>query len=126
VQTDRAGGLAIADGKPGLKIDIQPTDQATVVRLAGDVDLNVSSQLRARLKELVREQRPRIVVDMAGVPYVDSSGVATLVECLQGVSRYGGKLCLAALTTRTRSVFEISRLDTVFSIARTVEEALQA
>jgi len=109
-----------------LTISVDGSGETAVVRLAGEVDLNVSPQLRARLKELVREGRKKIIVDMAGVPYIDSSGVATLVECLQGVSRYGGKLRLAALGNRTRGVFEISRLDTVFSIHQTVEEALRA
>ena len=110
-------------GKP-LAIDVEQMGDAAVVRLVGEVDLNVSPVLRARLKELTARKQPAIVVDMAGVPYIDSSGVATLVECLQGVSRYNGKLRLAALTQRAAGVFEISRLDTVFSIHRTVEEAL--
>ena len=118
--------MATMDGKGALKVDIERVGEVTLIRLTGDVDLHVSPQLRAKLKDVVREQRPRIVADMSGVPYIDSSGVATLVECLQGVSRYGGKLRLAALGKRTMSVFEISRLDTVFTIFPTVEEALKA
>jgi anti-sigma B factor antagonist len=109
-----------------LGIDVERQGDADLVRVTGEVDLNVSPQLRVRLKELTRQERPFIVIDMSGVPYIDSSGVATLVECLQGVSRYRGKLRLAGLTTRTSSVFEISRLNTVFSICGSVEEALRA
>ncbi|MBN2584659.1 MAG: STAS domain-containing protein, partial [Planctomycetes bacterium] len=114
-------------GEPNrLKITVEDRKPAALVHLEGDVDLNVSPILRKQLKDLVATKAALIVVDMADVPYIDSSGVATLVECLQGVSRYGGKLRLAALRQQTRSVFEISRLDSVFAIFATVEEALAA
>ena len=112
-------------GKP-LSVTVETVRDATVVRLGGDVDLNVSPKLRAELKTLTGERRPLIVIDMSGVPYIDSSGVATLVECLQSTGRYKGKLRLASLSKRAAGVFEISRLDTVFSIHDTVEEAIQA
>ena len=116
----------MAAGKDGLTIDIEERPKATIVHLKGEVDLNVSPKLRAQLKELTGRRLPLIVIDMSAVPYIDSSGVATLVECLQSVSRYKGQLRLASLTPRASGVFEISRLDTVFAIYKTVEEALEA
>lgn len=111
----------------GGRLDITTAEQggAVVVKLSGEVDLNVSPMLRQQLKGLTAAKHKLIVIDMAGVPYIDSSGVATLVECLQGLSRYGGTLRLAALGDRTRSVFEISRLDSVFSMMPTVEKAIE-
>jgi anti-sigma B factor antagonist len=114
-----------ADRKSRLEISVEDQDKVAVVHLQGEVDLNVSPQLRTRLKELTQTKKPLIVIDMAGVPYIDSSGVATLVECLQGVSRYGGKLRLAAMGRQTLSVLEISRLDTVFSVFDSLEGALR-
>lgn len=111
------------------RLEIGVTDHpggAKVVTLDGEVDLNVSPTLREHLKGLIAERHKLIVIDMAAVGYIDSSGVATLVECLQGLGRYGGSLRLAALGERTRSVFEISRLDSVFTIVPTVEEAIKA
>ncbi len=113
-------------GQNRLNITVEENGPTAIVHLAGDVDLNVSPLLRKHLKELTGSKKPKIVVNLADVPYIDSSGVATLVECLQGVSRYGGKLHLAAMVQQTRSVFEISRLDTVFSIHGTLQEALEA
>ena len=118
--------MAVNPGGSKLGVSVEPSGEAAIVHLTGDVDLNVSPMLRGRLKELTADKRPLIVIDMAGVPYIDSSGVATLVECLQSTSRYKGKLRLASLTKRAAGVFEISRLDTVFSIYRTVEEAIKA
>ena len=113
-------------GGKAFSAEVEERQGVVVVRLAGEVDLNVSPKLRARLKELTAARRPVIVIDMSEVPYIDSSGVATLVECLQSVSRYQGSLRLAALTKRASGVFEISRLDTVFRIYGSVEEALNA
>ena len=118
--------MVVNKGGNALEVEVEQVDGATVVRLRGEVDLNVSPVLRSRLKELTYAKRPVIVVDMSGVPYIDSSGVATLVECLQSVSRYDGQLHLVALTQRAMSVFEISRLNTVFSIHGSLEEALGA
>jgi anti-sigma B factor antagonist len=109
-----------------LKINVEDRPEAVIVHLVGEVDLNVSPKLRAALKDLTAAKKPLIVVDMAEVPYIDSSGVATLVECLQSVSRYRGQLRLCQLTKRASGVFEISRLDTVFKIFGTLEEALNA
>lgn len=113
-------------GNDQLNVTVGQQGKATVVRLEGEVDLNVSPQLRTELKVLTHKKLSVIVIDMSGVPYIDSSGVATLVECLQSTSRYGGELRLAALTPRASGVFEISRLDTVFSIYPSVEEAASA
>lgn len=115
-----------SQGGGRLNISTSSQQGATVVRLDGEVDLHVSPQLREQLKGLIAAKHERIVIDMSAVPYIDSSGVATLVECLQGLGRYGGVLCLAALGDRTRSVFEISRLDSVFSMFPSVEEAVKA
>jgi len=63
------------------------------------------------------------VVDLSGVNYMDSSGVATLVEAMQISRRQSTKLVLCSLQDKVRSVFEIARLDRVFEIAPNVEVA---
>lgn len=118
--------MASDEGKGLLGVDIERVGDASVVHLSGEVDFNVSPTLRTKLNDLTSTKAPVIVVEMSNVPYIDSSGVATLVECLQRVSRYKGSLRLCNLTNRARGVFEISRLDTVFSIYDTQEEALSA
>ncbi len=64
------------------------------------------------------------VVDLSQVPYMDSSGVATLVEAMQIARKGGSNMVLAALTDKVRSIFEIARLDTVFKISATVDAAI--
>jgi anti-sigma B factor antagonist len=65
-----------------------------------------------------------VVVDVSDVPHMDSSGVATLVEALQKVKRYKGRLVLVGMQDRVKSVFEISRLTELFEIKPRLAEVL--
>jgi anti-sigma B factor antagonist len=105
---------------------IQKTPEATIVELAGDVDLRHSPSLHAALVEVANERPKRLILNLAGVPYMDSSGVGTLVEVFRRVNKYDGKMVLCGLTARVRSVFEITKLDRFFTIKDTVESATTA
>jgi anti-sigma B factor antagonist len=94
-----------------------------VVRVEGDVDLSTSRELQGELRRVVGESPRKMVVDLGGVPYMDSSGVATLVETMQLARRNETHLILAALKERVRSIFEIARLDSVFTIVDSVDSA---
>lgn len=96
-----------------------------VVALAGDVDLSTSPDARKVLLECVRRGRP-VVVDMAGVSYIDSSGVASLVESLQSARKAGSAFVLAAVSEPARRVLQLARLDKVFTIHDSRDAALAA
>jgi len=72
---------------------------------------------------LTAKQAPKILVNLSGIEYMDSSGIATFVEAFQKTKRYQGRLILAELTATVRGVFEIAKLDSIFEIAATVAEA---
>lgn len=94
-----------------------------IVEIFGEVDLYSSPELRSTLIELTGKKHKHILVDLENVKYMDSSGVATLVEALQQVGKYSGKLKLANLRDAVKDVFELSRLDKVFDIYVSVEAA---
>lgn len=96
------------------------------VVLGGDIDLSRSPELRAGLLELVKSRPARLIIDLAAVPYMDSSGVATLVEALQQQRRHQGRLLLSGLQPKVRSIFEIARLNMVFTIVDTAATAKSA
>ena len=103
------------------------SDRTTVVvEAAGDIDLHRSAHFQQVLLSLLEHRPKKIVVDLSGVGYMDSSGVASLVKLLARVRRKQISLMLAGLNERVRSVFEITRLDTVFQIVATQQEALEA
>ena len=99
------------------------TDGTSVVSLGGDVDLNHSPALRKVLMDLMFERRA-VVVDLAAVTYVDSSGVAALVEAYQMARRNETDFVLAAISDPVRRVLQLARLDRVFALADSVEAAL--
>ncbi len=106
-----------------LEIQIEEMSDGVIVRPIGDVDLGCAATLRQRLSK-VQESKPlRFIIDLAAVPYMDSSGVATLVEAMQIARRNGSKLVLSGLQVKVRSIFEIARLDMIFTIVDSVEEA---
>src|SRR5216684_8983130 len=108
-----------------IPLPLPRKDRPNVLALDGEIDLHVSPGIAESLC-LMTEKRPkRLVVDLSRVTYVDSSGLAVLIEGMQNVEKYGGKFALAGLQETVCSIFEIARLDQVFQIFPTVEAALQ-
>ncbi len=108
-----------------MKHETREVEGTIVVAFEGDVDLQSSPEARRVLLESVGRGRP-VLVDLSGVVYIDSSGVASLVEALQQARKKGGVLALAAVSEGARRVLELARLDRVFTIFATVEEGLSA
>ena len=106
-----------------LEIQTENIHDGVILRPLGEIDLSCAATLRQQLGQVQAGRPARLVVDLSGVPYMDSSGVATLVEAMQIARRTGSKLVLAALQDKVRSIFEIARLDMVFSIVNTVDDA---
>ena len=98
--------------------------QAIVVELVGDIDLHRSAELQQELIKLAERASDQLILDLHEVRYMDSSGVASLVKLLASVRRRNCELKLCRLSERVRSMFEITRLDSVFGIYDSVAEAL--
>jgi anti-sigma B factor antagonist len=98
-------------------------DGVHVVALGGDIDMEVSPDLRQLLAGHTEAQRPALVLDFSEVNYVDSSGLATLIEYVRNAQPFQGKLALANLSERVRTVFELVRLDEFLPIHHTVADA---
>jgi anti-sigma B factor antagonist len=111
-------------GSDSVVNNTEPLDDGLLVELSGEVDLSRSPELRQQLLEMTRQQHRRLVIDLSDVPYMDSSGVATLVEALQAQRKHGGKMVLYGLQPKVQSIFEIARLDMVFTIVEDREAAL--
>jgi len=101
-------------------------NRSNVLPLEGEIDLHVSPNLTAALNRLIDKKPKQVVVDLSGVTYIDSAGLAALIEGMQKIEAYGGKFAVAGLQEAVRSIFEIARLDQVFRIFRDVDAALAA
>lgn len=106
-----------------MKIQIKKEGEVEKITLEGDLDFHSSPDLRRELTKLVEHQAPKVLIDFQKVSYIDSSGLATFVELFQRMKRYGGKLVLFSMNASVRSVFEISKLDTIFKLAGSEKEA---
>jgi anti-sigma B factor antagonist len=109
-----------------LSIATEIAEGVAIMHLDGELDAVQCSRLREALIELVDQETMATCVDMKGLTFINSAGIATLIECLQGMRAYGGKLHLAALTEDVRNVFQVARLDTVFRLFTTEREAVDA
>ena len=106
-----------------------PSDSQTdsaVLALEGEIDLHESPRVKEQLDPLLARKPPRVVVDLGRVSYIDSSGLALFIEALQRVQAYGGKLVLCGLGPSVRTIFDIARLDQVFTIFPDKTAALAA
>ena len=107
-----------------MKLETCEIDGTMVMSLAGDVDLNQSPALRKALMEVMFLHRA-VVVDLSAVTYVDSSGIAGLVEAYQMARKNGTRFVLAAISDPVRRVLQLARLDRVFTLADSVEAAMK-
>jgi anti-sigma B factor antagonist len=92
------------------------TPEPGVLALDGEIDLHEAPNVKEKLAPLITAKEPHLVVDMADVTYIDSSGLALFIETMQRVQSYGGKFALCAIRPSVRTIFDISRLDQVFKI----------
>src|SRR5947209_9889069 len=103
-----------------------PKEQPNVLPLEGEIDLHVSPEVAESLRTMTANKPKRVVVDLSKVTYLDSSGLAVLIDGMQNTQEYGGKFSLAAMQEDLRPVFEIACLDQVFKFFPDVDCALAA
>jgi anti-sigma B factor antagonist len=108
-----------------MKTETREQTGITIVDVTGDIDMGTSPGLRRTLLESLKKT-PRLVVNMREVRYVDSSGIASLVEVLKEARIKEKRLVLFGLNTAVHEVLQLTRLTTIFEIRETEEEALQA
>src|SRR5438445_12947751 len=110
-----------------MRISIRRVDNATIVDVSGDIDLANSPEVRkALLHELRDDRRPRVVLNLSAVRYIDSSGVASLLESLKASRDIGSRFILVGLSGPAREVLQLSHLVKLFEIYDTEVEALGA
>jgi len=103
--------------------EITEIDGGLLVKLSGDVDLEHCGSIRRLLLDGVSRGKD-LLVDLSEVTYLDSSGIASLVEAMQIAVRNGTALKLFSASAQAMRVFELARLDKVFSIHPDLNTAL--
>ena len=106
-----------------MEHNIREETSAVVVAFEGDVDLESSRRAREVLLECVG-RKTAVLVDLSQVTYIDSSGVAALVESFQSARKGGTTFALVAVSDATLKVLQLARLDKVFTIFASVDDGL--
>ena len=109
-----------------MRISTRQSGKATVVDVEGDIDLYNSPDVRKVLLETLRvKSAPFVVINLKSVKYIDSSGVASLVEGLKVARELKSKFLLFGLSRAAREVLELSRLIKIFEVYENEEDALR-
>jgi len=108
-----------------VNISTRRNDKTTIFDLSGDIDFANSPHVRDSVLLEIRESRAsRVMVNLSQVRYIDSSGVASLVEGLKASRDLGSRFILFGLSMAAREVLQLSRLIKVFEVYDTEEQAM--
>lgn len=126
-----ADNLRDIRGRGGIKseefmdVKIGNVEGFVVVTLDGEIDLHNSPGLRKELQSIIKKQKSNLLINLQQVTYMDSSGLATLVEALQLLRKAGKKLGIFSLTDTVKNIFSITRLEEIFPIFATQKQAIE-
>ena len=108
-----------------MEHSVREERETLIVCLTGEVDLENSPKAREVLLDCVKRGKS-VLADLSGVGYIDSSGVASLVEAFQAAKKSGTGFALVSVNAAALRVLELARLDKVFTIHGSLAEALDA
>lgn len=101
-------------------------DSICILHLEGEIDLHYAPVIRAVFQAKAARRCPYLIADFSAVTFIDSTGIAVLIEYLRDATSFGGQFCIAGLTEHVRDVFTIVRLDKAIPLFDTAEDATVA
>jgi anti-sigma B factor antagonist len=107
-----------------LTLTVRTVGDRSVLDVAGEVDVYSAPELRERLSEQLSAASPSLIVNLAEVTFLDSTGIGTLVAGLNRAVQFGGTLTLVSDHDRILKLFRITGLDSVFTICPSVDAAI--
>jgi anti-sigma B factor antagonist len=102
-----------------MQIECAEIEGKRLIKVRGEVDLSTSPDLRRSVLEAINSGQKTVGIDLSEVKYMDSSGVATLIEGLRAAGRSKAKYIVVAPSKPVRDVFQLTKLDTVFDLRDT-------
>ena len=110
-----------------MQIEERLTDDIMILDIKGKLTIGEGNELlKDKINSLIQQGHKKLVLNLEGVPYVDSAGLGEIVRTYTTVSRQGGNLKLLNLTKRIEDLLMITKLLTVFDVFETEQEALQS
>jgi anti-sigma B factor antagonist len=101
-------------------------DHTHVITVSGELHVSTAPTFSQRLNEAIGQGKTAVVLDLAGVTFIDSTGLSVLLNGLRRVTRRGGRMAIVCTNPTVLRLFEITRLDTTFEIVGSRDDALRA
>jgi anti-sigma B factor antagonist len=107
-----------------MKFEKDLVGEVTVCGISGEINITSVGELRGLFDSLVRSGSKKVVADLAALEYIDSSGLAVMIELHQRLIKGGGVLKLCGLNERINGIFDVTKLNSIFQIRKNRETAL--
>lgn len=101
-------------------------DRVDIIRLPQRLMMADASSARTQFTQTLKKQKPLLAIDLTALEYIDSSGLAVLVNCLQQARRRSGEVCLFGMSDTVKVLFELTRLYDLFPVADELNEAVRS
>jgi anti-sigma B factor antagonist len=108
----------------GLSMTLDENAERWTLALKGDLDYSECASFRMTIDRILKHAPPHTVIDLSGIDYLDSSGLGLLLSLSKEYAAHGGRLVLVT-NDAVDSILDLTRLSSIFSCARSVDEACQ-
>jgi len=108
-----------------MQAKIEDKNGIKICYIEGEINANTSPMLKKKLEDILKNKSRKVVINFCSVSYIDSSGLATLVELLKNVKSFSGELKLTNMQSKIKNLFEITKLEKLFNILETEEDAIK-
>ncbi|MBF0511570.1 MAG: STAS domain-containing protein [Candidatus Omnitrophica bacterium] len=109
-----------------MEIKLEKINDITLVVLNGELNMNNIYRVRETLKKILKEKKSKVLIDFDKVPFVDSSGIALLLEIVASFGKANHHICFCHVNKKILSVFEITKVHKLFNIFDSHEAALRS
>jgi anti-sigma B factor antagonist len=109
-----------------MSFDVKKQDDITIIDVEGQLIVGNRQELKQKVLEELEGESRKFLIDFSNTGYIDSSGLGVLVSLSKKIREQGGELRLANLNEDLRTLFELTKLDTLFHIASDRQEALSS
>ncbi|MDY6967801.1 MAG: STAS domain-containing protein [Spirochaetota bacterium] len=96
-----------------------------ILNIIGEIDLYNAPEIKDIINKLIEEQNYYVIIDLAKVSYIDSSGIGALISSLSNLKKYQGGLKIINVFASVKKVFELTKLTSFFDIFDSEDEAIE-